>query len=544
MRKNMRKKWMKRAVAATLSVALLATCTGCGGNGKKSGKTTLNINILNEFKNLDKVLDVYYDKVQADEVLKDVDLNVTYFTGGDYSEKLSMAMNAQENYDLMFIGAWHGIDNYISQGLCADLTKYFNNDEYPGLKKAFSEEVVEANMTYEKNENGEYEAKLYKIPIMEAINDTRGLYIREDLRKKYNIPEITNDEILEEFLTAIKENEPDILPWSNYGLFYFGTPYYSAPHDNVFPAEVLSSVVPFYVALSDDYSEVKDIVVMGDTQEHFDNMPEGYQYDFIKEYHMNRTKWGQFMDPNRGDKDTNMYTEWAASYGVVTGYESTKQDLLQDEEFMERNPDFELSFYVTEDSQRNREKGAVFSEMSQGNFLVVPEWSENIDEVMHFLDWMFASEENHDLFQYGIEGVDWEKVDDETYRTLEVPEQEKYSIAGYSLTWNPNYIKINENIANNKQLKEYAEYQNDFSTYQLSPLAGFVFNTEPVRTKFANVTAKTAELDNLGLAIYGDETSDVIDKWYQDVVKVGLNDIRDEYIKQLQEFLTFRYGNK
>lgn len=35
-----------------------------------------------------------------------------------------------------------------------------------------------------------------------------------------------------------------------------------------------------------------------------------------------------------------------------------------------------------------------------------------------------------------------------------------------------------------------------------------------------------------------------IDEWYQAAVKAGLNDIREEYKKQLQDFLDYKYGNQ
>ena len=365
-----RKKFGRTLLALATACVLAVTAAGCGGGKGKDGKMTLHINIMNEFTNIDKVLEVYREKVKDDPLLGNVDLDFTYWSGGDYSQKLSMAMNAQEDYDLMFAGTWHGLQNYIADGSCADLTKYFNNDEYPGLKAAFPKEIIESNMTYEINENGEYEKHLYRVPILEAVNDTRGLYIREDLRKKYHCPEIVDDDTLQQFLDVIKEKEPKILPWSMYGLFFFESPYYSAPHDNIFPASVFSNEVPFYVYLSDDYKKVVDAVVMGDTQEHFDQMPEGYQYDFIKESHENRVKWAKYMDPARADVDATLYSDWAVMYGTVSGYAGIYNGAIEDEEFMKENPDFELSFYVTEEDQRNMEKGAVITEMSQGNNLV------------------------------------------------------------------------------------------------------------------------------------------------------------------------------
>ena len=73
----------------------------------------------------------------------------------------------------------------------------------------------------------------------------------------------------------------------------------------------------------------------------------------------------------------------------------------------DKYPDAVLGFYATEPAQRNMEKGAIVSNMKTNNQLVVPAWSEKIDQVMYFLDWMYGSPENHDLFQYGIEGVGW-----------------------------------------------------------------------------------------------------------------------------------------
>lgn len=44
---------------------------------------------------------------------------------------------------------------------------------------------------------------------------------------------------------------------------------------------------------------------------------------------------------------------------------------------------------------------------SGNNGLAIPTTSTKIDATMKFLDWMFGSQEAHDLIQYGIEGTDF-----------------------------------------------------------------------------------------------------------------------------------------
>ena len=164
--------------------------------------------------------------------------------------------------------------------------------------------------------------------------------------------------------------------------------------------------------LSDDDKTVLNAVVAGDSEEEFAKMPEGYQNDFITEYTVDRTKWNPYLSPNRGTTDT-VEKEAVITYSALSEYESKVTDAK------DRLPDAEFGFYVIEDAQRNKEEGAVICDMVTNNWLVVPEWSEKIDAVMYFLDWMFGSQEANDLFQYGIEGEDWEAVGTDAYKLTE-----------------------------------------------------------------------------------------------------------------------------
>jgi len=76
---------------------------------------------------------------------------------------------------------------------------------------------------------------------------------------------------------------------------------------------------------------------------------------------------------------------------------------------------------------------------------------------MCFLDWVFGTQEEHDLFQYGIEGEDWEPVGEDGCKQLDISEELKYTMPNYSFTLNP-YIRYSEFVLNDPEIKADFEY--------------------------------------------------------------------------------------
>ncbi len=563
-----KKELLKKASALMLAGTMVFSMVGCGGSKEASNNesseasssaaeekssevaeesssvaeeetvtmedTTIKIRIMNEFKNLDRILAKYEEMTKDDPIMSKIHPEFEWVAGGDYKDKLTMALNAQEDYDLMFCGGWHGYSTFAQQGNFKDLSSYFNNDKFPGLKAAFSEEFVTAMNSYIANEDGTYTTGIFNINLATAFEDARGLMYREDLRKKYNCAEITDEESLMAYIKTVTENEPDMLGMSMSNFFRMDTPFYSGKHDNVFcqdSTNVFGDQTHVYIGLSDDQKTVLNVVFPGDAQSEWDKMPEGYQYDFITEYHKERTKWNPYLSENRGSTDDTIAKDAVVTYAAFTEYESKVKTAL------ETNPDWEFGFYVIEDAQRNKEKGAVICEMVSNNMLVVPAWSEKTDAVMYFLDWMFGTQEAHDLIQYGIQGEDWEAVGNGGYKELEVAEEDKYVMPGYSFCWNPTYIRSSEFIINDPELKAIADYIYAADTYQASPFAGFAFNPAAVETEVASVSALSNELQ-LNISKYdADECVEKINTWHADADAVGLEAVRAELIKQVQAFL-------
>ncbi len=515
-----------------------------GGSGAQAEApqmedTTIHIRVMNEFRNLDKVLAKYEEMTKDDPIMSKIHPEFVWVAGGDYRDKLQTAMIGQEDFDLMFCGGWHGLSGYIQDGNFADLSAYFNNDAFPGLKSAFSEDFVDAMTTYIRQEDGSYQKGVYGINLATFYEDSRGFMYREDLRKKYNCDPITDEESLLNFVKTVQENEADMIGVSLWNFFRLDSPWYSAKHDHVFSQDnvnIFGDQTWVWVGLSDDNKTVLNAVVPGDSAEEFAKMPAGYQDDFITKYIQERTKWNPYLNPNRGGTDT-VEKPAAIAYSTLTEYESKVKTAL------EANPDEEYGFYVIEDAQRNMEPGAVICDMATNNWLVVPEWSEKTDAVMYFLNWMFGSREAHDLFDLGIEGEDWEAIGEDGYKKLDIDENLAYSMPTYSFTQNPTYIRVSQFVSENPEIKSRFDYMYNPGTYSLSPLSGFVFDTGKVETQIANVSALSNELQ-LTISMYdADEAAQKIEQWHKDATDVGLEEIRAELISQIQAFLDAKNAN-
>lgn len=558
---------MKRIIAVMMVLVMLFTAVGCkksedssknvnsttgtpaatgeaatdgAGDREKIGASmkdvTLNIRVMNEYTNLDKVIAKYDELTKDDPIMSKIHLNFSYVTGADYVDKLQMAMTAQEDYDLLFCGSWQGLDGYISQGLFADITKYFNNDAFPGLKAAFSEDYIDAAKTTVKNDDGEYQQVLYQVPLATSFEEIRGLAYREDLRKKYNCPEITDDASLKTYIQTVLANEPDMIGWSMWGgFFYNDSARYSGALNNVYwvdATQPFGEETPFYVGISEDGTKVLNAVVMGDSAEEFAKMPQGYNTDFIKAYELDRvSKWSDVLDPNRGvDSGSTVTKDAAVQYCGLSEFPSQLKTL------QDKYPDASLGFYVTEADQRNLKPGAIVSSMKTNNELVIPEWSDKVDATMYFLDWMFGTREHNELFAYGIEGDDWKAVGDDGMEFINEDSSTHYTMPVYSLTLNPSYVRANKIYREDEQLSKYYNYSMDPTTYKKSLLSGFTFNTSNVETEVAGITALSSELMTR-YALYGDKTAAKIDEWHAAAEDAGLENVRKELITQVQAFL-------
>jgi putative aldouronate transport system substrate-binding protein len=523
--------WFCLTAAVLTAIVFMVCCTN-----DISGQTTLKVYLFGEPQNMDKVLAKFYEQTKDTLNIK---LDIIWSSGADHREKMPLIMSNQENADLVFDAYWMNLNRLSSQGAYADISSYFNNDNYPGLKKAFPPEYI-AQVT-----NGD--GSIYAIPLTQAAEDIQVIILRKDLREKYGMAPIDSNEDLAAYFQHV---QADIKSGALFMIAPFGVggsrAFYYLDDDiiekrarNIFNIDGSGNGVGmmFDVALSEDGKKVIGAATLGDPDSAYAMFPPPYNRNTRNDRVVYKiTKWVAYAQRDRQSiTDLNQFyaEKIAAKEGNISNY-------LADARTMEKiGKAIEMYMYIP--TMRNREK-IVTTPLTAWNFLCVPRQSKKIDKTMAFIDWIFRSRENHDLFEFGIEGEDWLAVGDDEFQDLSPAN--KYVFPGYEMTWNPNYIRIDTNYP--EDIKEIFRYQNDPASYIPSPIAGFTFNNEAdaaLRTAYAAVAGIQSTyrpILMMGLAETPEKTKAALEEYYTQVKNAGLDVIRQAIIDQVQKHLDSR----
>lgn len=528
----------KQLVLTALSVTMAAALTACG-NGNETGSpasgnsagtagqppkaVTLKGMLFGDApKDLPLVLEEF--EKQTKDTLN-TKLEIQWNPVSDHKQKVKLMMAAGEEVDFVFDADFQNLRELIPQGAYAQLDKYFNNDEYPGLKAAFSSEFVDMNKRYDDH--------LYTIPFTQYFYDIPVVYIRKDLREKLGFSEpIASYDELQQFYDKVLSSEQGVTPLAVKGNGGFQEMF--APDrkelDNVRPLN-LGGII-YYVHLSDDLKQVKEVVAFGDPESEWAKLPE--PFNTMKSAFTQYDKWAEWSKYLEKDvlsqKDQKAYFmsgKAASYYGTMSSYAADKKMLQQ------TLAGADLEFFVFKEHIRNMEPEAISTNYKANNSIAIPVSSKNIDRTMKFFDWMFASRENHDLFEYGIPGVHWEPVGDTQFKLLEG--SENYVFPGYEFTWNPTMIRTPADL--DETAKQYLEYSAKPDTYYAAVLAKFSFDTSTVKGEFANVQSKAdpfIQTLKAGQVKNWEAEATALNK---ELKNLGLDTIRGEIKTQVQAYL-------
>lgn len=528
------KKRLKRLPAMMVMLALaigLAACSSDGGNAQKSEGTTpassaggsASVKSVTLKMMIPATKPADFDKVMTEFESRSKDtlntkLDINFST--DMKQQLGLKMAAGEELDLAFDAGWMSLNQNVSNGYYQELDKYFNNDEYPGLKKAFSSELIEANKI-----NG----KLYVIPLTQYYYDIEAVMIRKDLREKYGLAPIQSYEDFKVYLEKVQENDSSMTPLALRGDRGFYRLFENETKQTNYRTLLAAG---FNVVLSDDGKKVLGAVTSGDDAALYKDFPAPLNEPFYFEKAYGKyAEFSKFLEKDvMVQKDAGslfISGKAAASEGTISGFSGTEQKLKA------AVPGAELEMFVYKTGSRNLEPGTIGVTYKANNSLVIPVTSKHADQTMKFLDWIYSSQDNHDLIELGIEGEHWTKDGDKGYKPTE--KFGNYNFPSYLLTLNPIMSRVDTN--NNEEVLKYFEFASKPDSYYKVPLAQFTFNSEPVKTELAKVNTKGGEYYPLLKNGLDPNWQETMIKMNKELSALGLEKIRAELIKQVQAYL-------
>lgn len=325
-------------------------------------------------EHLDELNKILTEKINAE-------IDPVMISWGDYSKKLPMLWENGDPYDLTYTSNWTGYFKAADKGAFKEIT-----DLFPEYAPKTYEEYVEKDLLETTKVNG----KLYMVP-SDYLNFTTFIYnYREDLRKKYNCPEIVDMESFQKYLEVIRENEPDMIPYSNNGIDAKRYQMFLNENDWSRPLEDGNGIFVY------DLNDPTKIFNVVETPEYEAFIEESREY-YEKGY------WSSDILTETNDLMEIFVAGKSATFlGNLNSCEVIYNDCVT------KHPDWEIGLFSSDLAS-----GYVEAAANTNDGIAIGTYSRNPERAMMFIELCHQDEEVYNILINGIEGVTYEK-DDET----------------------------------------------------------------------------------------------------------------------------------
>ena len=317
-----------------------------------------------------------FDKIE--ELTRDtlnIKLDVMYTPWSEYLEKHKMMAAAGDEFDI-----------YLNFSF--DILPAFTRKQAIRLNELIEEygKDILANISADDLKGGYAGQDLIAIPAVymkDSVYNT-GV-VRKDLREKYGCPEIVDIDTLGQFLEAIYANEPDMVPIDGQGIGTFIAREFDLRHPEI-KKDVLygtGNARPVYwVEEGEDAYVVKSWYESKWVTEAIEVGARGF----------NNNWWPK--DLNAGTVPKDLFLAGKAAFINIDLYHFTQ--LYND--LQKTIPEAELEWTIIG-------KDKPIKVDPSNNFAQICSTSKNPERAMMFLNWIQASQENYDLWYWGIEGT-------------------------------------------------------------------------------------------------------------------------------------------
>jgi putative aldouronate transport system substrate-binding protein len=437
----MQKNNLIRALVALASLALVLALTGCqpkaagvAAGAAKLKAVTLNLMYPDEgVKCYPGVLEATMKKLKADGF--NFKLTMTSIPYDNYYDKLYLVEASGEDLDICWV---HGnqIAGYIAKNLLADLKDPLKNYA-PDITANTPQYIWDAVTVNEK---------IFAIPrvVPAAQNDWMDI-VRQDLIEKYNLPQIVDVATYEQYLAAIKKNEPSMVGyWSGYTTLarQFCPSYYFMEGG-------------VYVDLTDPELKAKNFYTTAAYKQICDLM-----YSWVQ----------------KGYKPKDAA---AINNDNTSAFTSGKLAACGSNVFWPTEQIETFSTNVPNGKMQN-----VFLNPTSPKYILIPidncsavfNHSKKLNESVAFLNWVRHSQENYDLWSFGVNGVNYKLMPNGTFSYEGIAPENKFismlwmwtdlRFHRYHYKLDPAYVEVIKNWDKDAILSPLSGLQFDKSVYK------------------------------------------------------------------------------
>ncbi len=448
--------------------------------------------------------DEYYPVLNA--AVKDAvnaTIDRTYASGNDYANNYQLALASGEKYDMIHAANWLNYTDHATKGAFMAL-----DDLLPVYAPHIWEEFSELWDSVRVN------GKIYGIPSTGGDRSETAFFYREDLRKKYNCPEIKSMDDIATFLQAIKDNETDLLPSDDSQAMVYGNSFIPLTKYQI--VDTMGGKNSNFVIDPANPRKVLCTIELPEYKEYMYVMKDFSDRGFWPKDVLSKNDWGVYSVINGKAAASFVGQFWNYSYLIP----QTEAE----------HSDWELNFipYCT----INPDTVLPVADPT-GNLISIGRNAENPERALMLIDYVHTHEDIWRLMNWGIEGVHYQ-ITDGCYddSILADPAVDKFN-------YFPGHL-FNDAAFQIPKVNEWegkAALQAKMEAIeQPNLLAGFVFDQTPISAEYTAVNQIRIEYGyplNVGIV-------DDVDAAYEDYVKrskdAGLEKCREEVERQINAF--------
>lgn len=455
----------------------------------------------------------FYDVVDKLSAKSEEDLNATLdfnlFNDADTIQRMMLMLSSGEPIDLIASANWCNYVDYANKGAyipLEDLLPVYA----PNLWNYVSEDAWNACKV-----NGH----IYMVPSMSQSYVAYGFLYREDLRKKYGLPEIKDIDTIEQYMACIAENEPDMM--------------------------VSGEMVNTYEPLGAHFSNY-ELLDMKYRWAYF-GVPYGLYIDY-----QDPTQVYDFWGSDAFREDMKMFKKWAdAGYWSKSSLAKTN---AKSDEFMAgkiacdmsvHSPETVASYVNTLQTTHPdwevgwlpyyQVKQLAVPNYATENGVCIPISSENPERALMLLEKLVLDKEYNRLIEYGIEGTHYTVSEDGYYVPVGDAANSGYPSEGANM-WclrNPEFMLYPE--ASGPVIRKWLD---EFSTYTYPNIfAGFGEDSTAYQAERAAIMQVQAERLPAIEAGLVDDVDAAIDEFLAEMEKAGIEKVRAAYTEQWLKYV-------
>lgn len=490
---------MKKRVAALLLVGVMAgsLLAGCGNDSPKSqeGGTTPSETGTNgekpseEADNGDIVELSFYmsnspvtdqerimDKANA-IIEKEIGahLNLIMVDGSQYQEKMNLMINTGDDWDLCFTAHWFDFYNHASKGAYADLTELLPKlapETYSRIPEGLWKDVtvdgkILASVNYQQWGAAARKGFKFRSDIAEEVGfdwqSVKGMDTLEALK-------VTGD-----FIGKALELHPDMIGWE------------TAEGGTLWKSDALywdmeavgDAQTPGWIR----YEEPDTVINQFATDEFMEFckiMRDWYEKGYVRKD--GATVTDTTVDRQAAKFIAELAYGWPDSVDMPGNLDVSKMSMCTPEN----------APAVTVSTTRT----VLPAQIGANAAVAVNAKSDNIEKAVELIELLNTNDELYMLITQGEEGIDHVYAEDGSVSIAEGKYNFNYNEWQIGQSYSPNFTRAlyGRNEAGDLQKEAQGIVFEADKTADVSPLSGFVFDSEPVKTQIANCSAIITEM--------------------------------------------------